>query len=500
MRPRSRALLTLLVLGLLGPARVTADNLDKDDRKWLDEVRPLILPDEEKLFKELKDKADREEFRKIFWARRDPDLKAPGNPFEEQYEKARAEANRRYFSPGHTGSSTDCGRVFLLLGKPDDVESTPGTVGTGLRAPEIWIYRDRPGQTFTGGEARIAFDSECRSAANLDAQLRQIAASKVVHPNLEYRRGPGGHLVKLEDLLPKESPVQVLLRTPREDFPLETDVSYLRAPDGQTGALGLVRGHVPNPPVEERGGRKVLDVVVLASAAAPGAPEPGWVERKAAADVRPDGSFLASFGLILKPGTYTLKAGTLVEKTSQGTLVSQPIEVPDFSGVETGPDGSTRKVASIGSILFLRDIEDIPAGATSDPTDPYAAFQLGSTRLIPYFGRELSPSDTVTFLYFVYDLDVDPQTQKADTVAALSILKDGRNTVARARDFPITTPMGSTSVGPVPLAAYAPGSYVVQLKVTDRLAKNTVVKNERFTIQAPATAPATPPAAPSATP
>jgi GWxTD domain-containing protein len=496
MRRHSCALLTLLLFGLVGPARATADNLDKDDRKWLDEVRPLLLPDEEKLFKDLKDKADRDEFRKIFWARRDPDLKTPGNPFEERYEKARAEADRLYFSPGHAGSSTDCGRVFLLLGKPDDVEATPGAVETGLRSPEVWIYRDRPGQTFTGGEARIAFDSECRGATNLDAVLQRIAASKVAQPELQYRRGPDGHLVKLEDLLPKESPVQALLRTPREDFPLEVDLSYLRAPDGQTGVLGLVRGHLTHAPVEERGGRKVLDVLVLASAGAGGGAAPGWTERKAAADVRPDGAFVASFGFVLKAGKYDLTAGALVEKTSQGTLVSKQIEVPDLSGTETAADGSTRSVATIGSILILRDIEDVPAGSTPDPTDPYFSFQLGSTRLIPYFGGELSPSDTVTFLYFVYGLTVDPQTQKADAVAALSIMKDGGAAVARAHPYPITTPMGTTSVGPVPLTAYAPGSYVVELKVTDRLAKSTVEKNERFTIEAPAAAPAPPPSAP----
>jgi GWxTD domain-containing protein len=496
MRPLSHALLTLLVLGLLGPARATADNLDKADRKWLDEVRPLILPDEEKLFKDLEDKADRDEFRKIFWARRDPDLKAPGNPFEEKYEKARAEADRLYFTPGHAGSSTDCGRVFLLLGKPDDVQSMPGAVGTGLHPPAVWVYRDRPGQTFTGGEARIAFDSECRGNANLDDVLQRIAASKVVQPQLEYRRGPHGHLVKLEDLLPKESPPQALVEAPREDFPLDIDLSYLRASEGQTGVLGLVRGQAPDAPVEERKGRKVLDVMVLASAP----PPPGWTERKEAADVRPDGSFVASFGLILKPGTYDLKAGALVEKTSRGSIVSRTIEVPDLSGVETEADGSTRTVATIGSILFLRDIKDLPAGTTSDPTDPYSAFQLGSEQLIPYFGRELRPSDTVIFLYFVYGLEVDPQTQKADAIAALSILKEGHRAVARARDYPITTAMGSTSVGPVPLAAYKPGSYVVQLKVTDRLAKKTVVKNERFTIEAPATPPAPPPAAPPAAP
>ena len=44
---------------------MAADKLDKESKKWLEEVRPLLLPDEEKTFRGLKDKADREEFQKI---------------------------------------------------------------------------------------------------------------------------------------------------------------------------------------------------------------------------------------------------------------------------------------------------------------------------------------------------------------------------------------------------------------------------------------------------
>ena len=49
MRPRPRPFLfLLLLLPLASPAR--AQKLDKDDKKWLDDVRPLLLPDEEKTF------------------------------------------------------------------------------------------------------------------------------------------------------------------------------------------------------------------------------------------------------------------------------------------------------------------------------------------------------------------------------------------------------------------------------------------------------------------
>ena len=58
MSLRPKLALALAVLSL-APAAARADKLDKDDKKWMDEVRPLMLPDEEKTFRDLKDKAER---------------------------------------------------------------------------------------------------------------------------------------------------------------------------------------------------------------------------------------------------------------------------------------------------------------------------------------------------------------------------------------------------------------------------------------------------------
>jgi len=101
----------LMAAVLLAPAAaLPADKLDKEAKKWMDDVRPLLLPDEEKTFRGLKDKSDREEFQKIFWARRDPDLETPVNEYRTEYEAAKADVDTRYRVSGHAGSATDCGR------------------------------------------------------------------------------------------------------------------------------------------------------------------------------------------------------------------------------------------------------------------------------------------------------------------------------------------------------------------------------------------------------
>jgi GWxTD domain-containing protein len=487
------ATLPALLLSWSGAA---AAKLDKDDREWLDEVALIILAEEREAYERLEDKADREEFRKIFWARRDPDLATPENEFRSEYEAARAKADRDYGVGGRVGSLTDCGRVFVLLGEPDEVQfrrrpdqggadprHQPGQVSAGLRTPETWIYRDKPGQTFTGGEAAISFDEECRAPTGVEEMLEPVAASKVTQPQLQYGIGADGHLVTLEEQLPKESPTRALLNSPRQDFPIEIDTSYLRVSEDQTGVIGLVRGEAPDLPVETREGEQVVDVVVATSVLDDDGNEKLWTEQPVQAEVQPDGSFMASYGLSVAPGDYTLNVGVVIGEGPLGSLVAQPIEVPNLAPVETAEDGSSQKLPSAASILFIREILELPPDEPADLGRPYAAFRLGQTQLIPHFGRNLSQSDTVSFFYFIYDLPVDPATGAADATVSFRILKAGEP-LAQAPDTTATTRNHGSAVGPVPLSGLSPGAYVAQLKVTERVQQRTVIRNEQFKVTA----------------
>jgi GWxTD domain-containing protein len=473
MYSRPRRFAILLAVTLLPPGLAAAQKLDKDDKKWLDDVRPIMLGDEERIYKSFKEKADRIEFQKIFWARRDADLATPENEFQTEYLKARADADIRYRMSGAMGSATDCGRTFILLGKPDEVqeESTPPP---GLLAPQTWTYRDRPGQTFQGGKAVIAFDADCRAPSGFSAQLDRLAAAKVLHPNIDYRTGKDGRLVKLVDLLPRDTAARALFNRPREDFPVAAWVSYLKVADGGTALLGLLRGESGGLTVSESGGTKSVNLSVAASAVGEDGKEAGWAEQTMSVPVGADGAFLASFKLGLKPGKYTLKAGALDVKGGKASLTSSPVEVPDFSKVETAPDGALTKVPS-GAVLVVRGIEDLPGGV-SNPEHPLGAFELGRVRLTPIFGGIVRKADQVELFYQVYDLRLDPATGKANAVAVLSILKNDRKPVAKAPPNAIETQFAGSSAGPIPLAGFEPGKYIVQLRVTDNVAKKELVQ------------------------
>jgi GWxTD domain-containing protein len=222
----------LLVGGLLLllPATAPAQKLDDDDERFLDDVRPIILPDERAAFETLEDKADRIVFQEIFWARRDPDFATPENEFRQQYVKDRKTADRRYSLPGTLGSATDCGRLFILVGQPDRVYSPEGlnrvVVGprsgswslgppsTIVRWPQTWVYEDRPERPMPIARVDIAFDEECDGGGDFAQQLDRIAATKIVHPNIGYKVGLDGHLVKPADQLAGDTPGRDSSRRP----------------------------------------------------------------------------------------------------------------------------------------------------------------------------------------------------------------------------------------------------------------------------------------------
>jgi len=59
MRPPFLRSAFILAVILVVPRLASAQKLDKDDKKFLDDVRPILLADEEKTFKGLKEKGDR---------------------------------------------------------------------------------------------------------------------------------------------------------------------------------------------------------------------------------------------------------------------------------------------------------------------------------------------------------------------------------------------------------------------------------------------------------
>jgi GWxTD domain-containing protein len=452
----------IAVLCALGPAAAVAQKLDKDQKKWLEDVRPIILPDEEKTYRDLKDKADREEFQKIFWARRDPNPETPQNEFQEAYLRSKAEADVQFKVAGMRGSETDCGRVFILLGKPDDMKSEPVGETPMLRTPETWTYRDRPGQTFAGGEAKISFAGNCElpQGNRFGEALSQIASSKIRNTNLGYKQGPDGKLIRLLDQMPKPSPTQTLLKAPRQDFPLVVERRmFMRPMSGNTYVAFTIQA----PP----GTVTPSKVIISGLATEAGGAVTPTPDREMSGVASPDGSFMGSLGLTLAPGTYDVKIALFDPASGKGSVANVPVTVTDPALTDVAI-----------STIALKNIQE---GVTPKPTDPLNAFTFGTTVFEP--GNVYTPADSLLLLSFLYG-GVKDEAGKTSVSMSMTISKDGK-AVGKLDDQKFETP-ASPTIGPIPLASYKPGTYTVDVKVNDTVAKKEVTDRITFEVREPA--------------
>src|SRR5271154_1149252 len=97
--------------------------LETPYRKWLNEEVVYIITDEEKkAFKAFSTDEEREQFIEQFWLRRDPTPDTEENEFREEHYRRIAYANER-FASGIPGWKSDRGRIYIIYGPPDEIES-----------------------------------------------------------------------------------------------------------------------------------------------------------------------------------------------------------------------------------------------------------------------------------------------------------------------------------------------------------------------------------------
>src|SRR5215469_3884892 len=109
--------------------------LETPYRKWLEEDVAYIITDEERAaWKRLQTDDEREQFIENFWLRRDPTPDTVENEFKEEHYRRIAYANE-HFASGIPGWKADRGRIYIMFGPPDEIESHPSG-GTYERPPE----------------------------------------------------------------------------------------------------------------------------------------------------------------------------------------------------------------------------------------------------------------------------------------------------------------------------------------------------------------------------
>ena len=102
-------------------------------KKWLDQDVAWIITDEERsAFKQLSNDEERDQFIEAFWQRRDPTPDTIENEFKEEHYRRIAYANE-HFAAGIPGWKSDRGRMYIMYGPADEIESHPS--GGSTSAP-----------------------------------------------------------------------------------------------------------------------------------------------------------------------------------------------------------------------------------------------------------------------------------------------------------------------------------------------------------------------------
>ncbi len=94
--------------------------------KWATEDVAYIMTNEERTaFFALQNRGEREHFIEQFWDRRNPTPGSSENPFKQEHYRRIAYANAHFSDGKLPGWKTDRGRVYIVYGPPDEIESHP---------------------------------------------------------------------------------------------------------------------------------------------------------------------------------------------------------------------------------------------------------------------------------------------------------------------------------------------------------------------------------------
>ena len=117
------------------PSRLRHPDLELPPYKtWLNQDVVWIITNEERAaFKALKNDQERDQFIEAFWSRRDPTPDTYDNEYKEEHYRRIVYANE-HFGTQISGWKTDRGRIYIMYGPPDKIDSH--AAGEPMEKPE----------------------------------------------------------------------------------------------------------------------------------------------------------------------------------------------------------------------------------------------------------------------------------------------------------------------------------------------------------------------------
>jgi GWxTD domain-containing protein len=503
----------------------TLKELDTPYKTWLNEdVVYIISPDERKAFLQLETNEEREQFIESFWLRRSSNPDLPDNDFKEEHYRRIAYANE-HFASGIPGWKTDRGRIYIIWGPPDEIESHP-TGGTWDRPMEegggstttypweTWRYRYLEGiqenvilefvDPSSSGEYHLTMDPSekdallhvpgaglsllesmglsskaCRftrsDGTNMPVALGGTPASLEEFNRLElYAKVQRPPEVKYKDL-----EAIVTSRMVRDSLRFQYRTDFLKVTSDTV--LVPISVQIPNTQLsfKSKDGVHSAELNIFGRVSTLTDKVVQTFEDPVIKDY-PDSLFALAVkqqsiyqkSLPLRPGLYRLDI--VVKDVNSGNVgaINTRLAVPRYD--EEKLEAST--------LILADQIERVPAKQIGT-----GQFVLGSSKVRPKLDASFTTSDKMGIYLQVYNLKPDEKTHKSDASFVYTV-KKGNEQVMQFKETSADMKQTGEQVTIerlLPLATLAPGKYTLEVSATDKLAQTTISRSADFSIKPP---------------
>ena len=506
------------------------ENASRVFKRWLDEDVAYIITNEERAaYNRLKTDEEREQFIEQFWLRRDPTPDTVENEFKEEHYSRIAYANER-FASGIPGWKTDRGRIYILYGKPAEIEShaSGGTYerpiqeggGTTSTYPfEVWRYRYIEGignevilefvdPTMSGEYhlttdpnekdallrvpgAGLTFDEQingtdkgnringlgCSSGSGFGCNSSALGNS--MYGNQFDRIALMANIFKPPEIKFKDLEAIVTTKLSFNLLPFRFRTDFVRVTEDSV--LTPITVLLQNKDLafqEQQGIHRAVVHVYGKVTGITGRVAPGGVFEDTISQDIPDALFKQQLegGSIhqkivpLRPGLY--KLDLVLKDINSGNVgtVSQRLQVPRF------PDEKLQ----LSSLILADLVENLPPSQIGS-----GSFILGSNKVRPNVNDDFRHDHPMNLWFQVYNLKVDEASRKPSATVETLITKNGKEVkkeVEQASELSNAAAQMTLSKS-IPLNDFEPGEYSVQVKVTDNLTKDVTASAEKFTVR-----------------
>ena len=509
-------------------SKALKQELSSTYKKWLKEdVKYIITPEEEAAFKQLSNDEERDQFIEQFWLRRDPTPDTPENEYKEEHYRRIAYANE-HFAAGIPGWKTDRGRIYIIWGPADQVESHPtgGTYdrpqqeggGTTSTYPyEDWRYRYLEG---VGQNINLEFVDPCSCG---DYHLTNNVNEKdaLLHTpggaTMQESMGMGSRTDRMDPFAANASPEQGLENS-KEFEKMETLAKVQAPPQVKFKDLEEVVSHKINVslmPFEVRTDYvKVTGDTVLV-------PVTVQIKNKDITFVSKDGIQRGTVNIFGRVTGITGRVAQTFEDTVQVDVPTELLEktvehsslywkavplrpgryridivIKDVNGDRVGtwshgvmvPEYSEDKLAN-SSLILTDSMEKVASKSVGS-----GAFVIGETKLTyPHLdGADGKPASfkrdqRMSLWMQVYNLQADEKTKKSSANIVYEIINVASNQ-AVLHSSESTDGMGNvgdqvTLEKSLALNAFPPGVYKLTVKVDDNVSKQQIAPSVRFAVE-----------------